>query len=356
MLLFDAHLDLSLNALSWNRDLSEPLHEVREREAGLSDLKGRGCGTVSLPEMRRAGIGFCIATQIGHSVSKHSPAYGWNSPEQAWAQTQGQLAWYRTMEDRGLMSQIRCREELDVHVARCSDGLEGTPLGYVLSLEGADSLLTLDNLERAYAYGLRAVGPAHYGPGRYAPGTGEKGPLEPRGRELLREMERLGMALDVTHLTDEGFDEAMELFGGTVWASHSNCRALVPGQRQLNDSQIKSLADRNAVIGVALDAWMLYPNWTRGETTPESSGLLLESVVEHIDHVCQLTGDFCYSGIGSDLDGGFGTEQTPKDLDTIYDLQRVATMLDERGYSREAIEGIMHGNWLRIVREALPVS
>lgn len=353
MLLFDAHLDLSLNAMSWNRDLSKPLSEVREREQGMTDIKARGTGTVSLPEMRIAEIGICIATQIGHSVSKHSPLYGWNSPELAWAQTQGQLAWYRTMEDRGLMHQITSKTILDDHIKAYSENPSNTPLGYILNLEGADSLLTIDSLEKAYAYGLRALGPAHYGPGRYAPGTGEAGPLEPAGRDLIRAMQELGMALDVTHLTDEGFVEALDLFDGTVWASHSNCRSIIPGQRQLSDEQIRTLVERDAVIGLAFDAWMLYPDWIKGKTTPQESGVVLETAVEHIDHVCQIAGSSRHSGIGSDLDGGFGTEQTPQDVNTIADLQRIAGLLEKRGYSQEDIEGIMHGNWLRIVRTVL---
>jgi len=353
MFLFDAHLDLSMNALSWNRDLSQPLSEIREREQGMSDVKGRGLGTVSLPEMRTAEIGICIATQIGHSVSKNSLVPGWNSPELAWAQTQGQLAWYRAMEERGLMRQICDRAALDEHMSSCSKIGFDSPIGYVLNLEGADSLLTLDYLERAHAYGLRALGPAHYGPGRYAPGTGETGPLEPVGRDLLKAMRELGIALDVTHLTDEGFREALDLFDGVVWASHSNCRSLVPGQRQLNDEQIKALVERDSVIGAALDAWMLVPNWIRGETTPQSSGLLLEAVVAHVDHICQIAGSARHCGIGSDLDGGFGTEQTPQDLNTIADLQKLVGLFERRGYSNEDIEGIMHGNWLRVLREAL---
>lgn len=353
MFLFDAHLDLSMNALSWNRDLSEPLSEIREREQAMSDVAGRGAGTVSLPEMAKAEIGMCVATQIGHSVSKNSLVPGWSSPELAWAQTQGQLAWYRVMEERGLMRQITSQLALDEHMNSYAKGGSQQPIGYVLSLEGADSLLTLGHLERAYAYGLRALGPAHYGPGRYAPGTGETGRLEPAGRELLKEMQSLGMILDVTHLTDEGFAEALDLFAGSVWASHSNCRSLVSAQRQLSDDQIKALIDRDAVIGAAMDAWMLVPNWIRGETTPQSSGLMLTAVADHIDHVCQIAGSARHSGIGSDLDGGFGSEQTPQDLNTIADLQRLVGIFEDRGYEAHDIEGIMHGNWLRALRSAL---
>jgi len=108
-------------------------------------------------------------------------------------------------------------------------------------------------------------------------------------------------------------EQAMDVYEGPVLASHHNCRALVPGDRQLADEQIKKLISRGAVIGTALDAWMLYPNWIRGQTKPEVVGL--EAVADHIDHVCQIAGNVDHAAIGSDLDGGFGTEQTPRDLE-----------------------------------------
>jgi len=353
MLCFDAHLDLAMGAVEWNRDLTLELEQVRRGEEGMTDKSDRGRGTVTLGEMRRGQVGMCVATQIAHSVSPVNPVPGWKSPEIAWAHTQGQLAWYRAMEEAGQMRQITDVAGLDDHAALWqSDPAADAPIGYVLSLEGADSLLTLDHLHRAYGYGLRAVGPAHYGPGRYAPGTGETGPLEPCGRELLAEMRSLDMILDVTHLTDEGFDEALGLFDGPVWASHSNCRALVPAQRQLSDPQIKALIERDAVIGLALDAWMLSPGWVRGETTPQATGLTLEDALAHMDHICQLAGSARHCGIGSDLDGGFGNEQTPLDVGSIMELGRVPALLAKRGFPPSDVEAIMHGNWLRLLRSA----
>ena len=99
MLIFDAHLDLSLNALEYNRDLRLPLADLRKVEAGLTDLQGRSQGTVCFPEMRKAGIGLCVATQIGGCMQPPGPVASWSSPAQAWAMTQGQLAWYRAMEE-----------------------------------------------------------------------------------------------------------------------------------------------------------------------------------------------------------------------------------------------------------------
>jgi membrane dipeptidase len=202
-------------------------------------------------------------------------------------------------------------------------------------------------LERAYEYGLRALGPAHYGEGRYAPGTGTDGGLTPLGRELVVEMDRLGIILDATHLTDDAFWESLDLFTGPVWASHNNCRALVPDQRQFSDEQLKALIERDAVIGAVFDAWMMHPGWKRGTTTPEQADLKIERIVDHIDHICQLAGNTRHCGIGSDLDGGYGTEQTPMDLKSIADLQRLTTILADRGYSQEDVEAIMHGNWIR---------
>ncbi len=103
-LIFDAHLDLSMNAMEWNRDLTQTVMHIREREKGMNDKPDRGNGTVSLPEMRKGKIGICVATLIARFVKPGSPLPGWNSQEQAWAQTQGQLAWYKTMEDAGEMT------------------------------------------------------------------------------------------------------------------------------------------------------------------------------------------------------------------------------------------------------------
>lgn len=352
MLILDAHLDLAMNALEWNRDLSRPIDEIRERERGLSDKPDRGSGTVSLAEMRRGRVGLCVATLIGRYVARDNPLSGWHSQEQAWAMTQGQLAWYRAMEARGEMVPIRDRASLDAQLAAWRSPASDTPIGYVLSLEGADSILTPAHLERAHADGLRAIGPAHYGPGVYAQGTNAIGGVGAAGRELLREMARLGIILDVTHLCDDSLREALDHYAGPLWASHSNCRALVPHNRQFSDEQIGELIQRGAVIGAAFDAWMLKPDWVRGTSTPESAGVTLETVIDHIDHVCQIAGNARHCGIGSDLDGAFGREQCPSDVRTIADLSRIPALLMARGYSGDDIEAIAHKNFVRFLRSA----
>ena len=354
MFTIDAHLDLSMNALEWNRDLMRPLFEINDREKGLTDKPDRAKATVSLPELRKGNIGLVVATQIGRYVSPDNNLPGWHSPEQAWAQTQGQLAWYKAMEDAGEMFQVTNLETLEKHVDLWNDGneLEKKPVGYILSLEGADSLITVSHLENAWRNGLRAVGPAHYGPGRYAQGTDARGKLTAMGHDLLKEMERLNVILDATHLCDDSFWDALNRFNGHVWASHNNCRSLVNHNRQFSDEQILELISRGAVIGAALDAWMMVPNWQRGISNPKEMNCGMEVMIDHIDHICQLVGNADHVGIGSDLDGAFGTEQCPFDLKTIADLVNVPDLFKRRGYSDTDIQNLMHGNWLRFLRKA----
>tara|TARA_Y100001972_G_scaffold128881_1_gene192398 strand:+ start:2516 stop:3604 length:1089 start_codon:yes stop_codon:yes gene_type:complete len=353
-LILDAHLDLSMNAMEWNRDLRWSVTEIRASEAEMKDRPDRGKGTVSFPQLREGNIGIVVGTMIARFTKKTNklPGASWNSPEQAWAQTQGQLAWYEAMEWQGEITSINDLASLEGHLVNWSNDPQNTPLGLIKSLEGADSIISFKHLERAYEKGLRAIGPAHYGPGTYAQGTDASGGIGQKGRDLLKEMERLNIILDATHLCDESFWEAMDHFHGPVWASHNNCRVLVNHHRQFSDDQLKELIDRGAVIGAALDAWMLAPGWIRGKSTPESMNVSMEHVVDHIDHVCQLAGNSLHSGIGSDLDGAYGREQSPKDLDTVADLQKIPEILKSRGYTTVDIENICSANWINFLRRA----
>jgi membrane dipeptidase len=258
------------------------------------------------------------------------------------------------MAERGEMVQITNAAELNAHLKlwEHAEDTSSLPIGFILSLEGADSFFELACVEKAYASGLRAIGPAHYGPGVYAYGTDSSGGLGTKGRALLKEMERLGIILDATHLCDESFFEAMDHFSGPVWASHHNSRTIVPHNRQFSDEQFSILISRGAVIGTALDAWMLTPGWVRGQSTPEKSGVNMEKVVNQIDHICQLAGNSLHAAIGSDLDGAFGTEQSPYDLGTIAGLQKVPEILRQRGYAEEDVANITSKNWIRFLLDA----
>lgn len=351
MIVIDAHLDISWSALNWNRDLTLTVPEVRRWEAGMNE-RNRGTNTVAFPEMRKGEVAVCLATLLARASGLSEPLLDYRNQEIASAMAQGQLAYYRIMESKGHLRMLRDWSSLETHLQEWKSGGNPTPLGFILSMEGADPILSPSHVIEWWNRGLRAVGPAHYGLSAYAHGTGSPGGLTAKGPELLKAMDEVGMILDVTHLADESFWQAVELFHGPVLASHHNCRALVPGDRQLTDDQIRYLIRRDSVIGAAFDSWMLYPAYIPGQT--DNSLVSLEAVIDHIDHVCQLAGNARHSAIGSDLDGGFGTEQSPREVDTIIELQKIPGLLRKRGYREPDIEAIMHGNWIRFFKKALP--
>ena len=349
MFIFDAHLDLAMNALEWNRDLTKSVYQIRESEKGMVDKPDRGNNTVSLDAMRKGNIGICVATQIAGIKNKINPN-GWSSMEQAWAQTQGQLNWYKEMEKNGEMYQIYDLNTLDNQIENWQKETKKKPIGYILSLEGADSIVNIDYLEKSYMLGLRAIGPAHYGPGVYAHGTDSNGSIGQKGKELVKKIEELNLILDVTHLSDTSFWETIEIYNGNLWASHNNCRKFVDHNRQFSDDQIKEIIRRDGIIGVPLDAWMMVPNWIRGKSTPETMGVTLNQMIENIDYICQLSGNSNHVGIGTDLDGAFGIEQTPTDIDTIADLQKIPLMLKKIGFSESDVEKVMNKNFINFLK------
>jgi membrane dipeptidase len=319
MIVIDSHLDLGWSALSWNRDLTLDISEMRKAESGMTD-KHRGANTVSFAEMRKGEIAVCLATVLARVSRLGDPMLDFRSHEIAYAVGKGQLAFYRISEKQGHLKMLRNRRELREHIAKWSSQDHSTlPLGYILSMEGADPIVSPADVTEWWDEGLRVVGLAHYDRSAYAHGTGFSGGLTAKGRELLE-------------------------------ASHNNCRALVPGARQFTDDQIRELIRRDSVIGAAFDSWMLTPGWVLGSTPV--TAVSFENVADHIDHVCQLAGNSQHAGIGSDLDGGFGREQSPHDLDTIADLQALPAILCKRGYSDSDIEGIMHANWVRFFERA----
>lgn len=372
-LIFDSHLDLAWSAVFFNRDLTLPVAGIRARESSMSDERARGKNVLSLPELRRSGVAVCVATVLarGGPLQTVLPTYkrtdlDYATPSLAYAAARGQLAYYELLEAQGFIRMIRTRFELAAHwkewtqaekdesapASRLPPTAYSPPLGIILSMEGTDPIVTPDQACHWYDLGLRAAGLAHYGVGQHAYGTGVTGPLSSSGIELLRTMDDLGMILDVTHLCDESMAQALDYFDGRILASHHNCRALVPGDRQLTDEQIKKIISRGGVIGGALDAWMLYPNWVRGVTQPDV--VSLSNFADHLDRICQLAGDAKHAALGTDLDGGFGNEQTPGDLRIYGDLQNLAGILLSRGYSEADVDGVFHANWLRFFGEALP--
>jgi membrane dipeptidase len=352
MFIVDAHEDIASNVLRHGRDVRLAVDETRRRErervppptnprTGMSDTAMLG-----LPEHRRGGVGLVFATIFVPPGEQ----------EAVTAAGRAQLRYYQELAaqaDAGVRL-VRTRGELegllrDWQAAPASAPGE-RPVGFTLLMEGADPLREPVELEEWYQEGLRLVGLAWHGT-RYAGGTRAPGPLTDRGRALLAEMERLGVVLDTSHLAEESFWQALDMFSGTVIASHSNCRAFVPTDRQLSDDMIRAIAARDGVIGAVLANDFLVHGWTR-----DAPPVTLADVVRHIDHICQLTGSARHCGIGSDFDGGFGVESTPRELDSVADLGLLAGALAAAGYGEDDVAGILGGNWLRLLERALPVS
>ncbi len=349
MIAIDSHLDLSWNALNWGRDLTLPIEQIRRSEAGMKEPH-RGANTVCFPEMRKGQVAICLATVLARASGLKEPLLDYPNQQIASAMARGQLAYYRIMEDAGQMRMLKQWRDVEAHLGEWRSGATvSARIGYILSMEGADPILSVRDLSWWWEQGLRVVELAHYGVSAYAHGSGTTGGLTARGIELLKAMDEVGMILYVTHLADESFTQALDHFKLPVLASHNNCRALVPGQRQFSDEQIRRLIELDAVIGAAFDCWMLFPGYERGKTS--NSQISIATVVDHIDHVCQIAGNARHAAIGSDLDGGFGKEQSPGDLETIADLQKIPALLSRRGYREPDIEAIMHGNWLRFFQK-----
>ena len=357
MLITDAHLDLAWNAMQWQRDLLQSVHTLRAREQFMSG-DGRSQNTVSLPELRRGRVALCFGTVLARVNERGAPDIDYASPAQAYAAGQGHIAYYHALAQQGSIRLITNRAMLDAHIAEwetwdaAHDEIttRTPPPGIIISMECADPILSPEQIGAWHDAGLRVIGPAHYGRGRYVGGTGTDVGFSEAGIKLLNAMERTGMILDVTHLSDEAFWEAMSLYDGPMLASHHNCRALVPHQRQLSDEQIRALLQRDAVIGAAFDIWMLIPDWNFARRSNRQASIA--TVAQHIDHVCQIAGDSLHSAIGSDLDGGFGRESSPFDLDTIADVQKLADALADLDFQDDDIANVMHKNWLRLLRRA----
>lgn len=367
--IIDAHLDIAWNALSFDRDQLLELEELRAREAGMTG-SARGNCTVSIPEMRRANVRACLATVLCRAMPEDIPDLEFEVEQVggrghgpiilredldfanqtiACATGQGQMAYYKLLEEQGYLRLIHSREDLDTLWADPE-----APLGVILSMEGCDPIVEPSQAAWWYGEGLRTACLAHYGPSAYAMGTGGDGPLTSKGRELLREFERLGLILDLVHTADTALEQALEVYQGPVFVSHGNCRELVDHDRQISDKQIRWIAERSGVIGVVLDEWMLVPGYRRGES--DRTRATLEDVADHIDHICAVVGDTDHVGIGSDLDGGFGTEQSPEDVNSIADMQGLEEILGQRGYAEQDIDKIFGANWLRFFRESLRSS
>jgi membrane dipeptidase len=310
-----------------------------------------------------------LTTLLARQEQPIDHSFGWTSPQTCYAMAHAHLAYYRAMERAGYLKMLKTKSDLRSHWDRYTQSEQAleavgvtsaskskiedrVPLGFILTMEGADPVLTPDTIYEFHEAGLRALGLTHYGTNRYGGGTRSEVGLSLDAIELLKHCEQLGITIDVTHLSDVAFWQVIERFGGKIHASHQNARAVCDWQRQFSDDQIKAVIDRGGVLGVALDIIMMQNGYVRGLSKNEAT---LEVAVDQICHVRDLAnGSVAHVGIGTDLDGGYGYEQTPADLNKYRDVQKLVSMLLARGFSEQQVQSVFYGNWLRFFDEALP--
>lgn len=376
MLIVDAHLDLAYNALNYGRDLRRSVAEIRAAEGQTR----RGLATVGFPDMRKGGVGLAFATIFNtpsttpFEILNKEAVY--QTAEDAHHLGMAQLDYYHRLVDeerslRLVTDQASLEEVLashragpvaadidpaDINPADFNPNEEGEEepllIGLVPLMEGADPIREPEEAELWYERGVRLVGLA-WDDTAYCAGAwrdGRRG-LTTAGNELLDVMADLGMVLDLTHMSEVATLEALDRYEGVVVATHSNVRAIVPGERQLSDNQIRRLGERDGVIGVVLFNVFLRAEYQKGK---DKHLVTIEQVVAHVDHICQIIGDAAHVGLGSDFDGGFGAADIPTPLDSIADLPLIAEGLTAAGYAAEDVTNIMGGNWIRTLQQALP--
>lgn len=361
-LIIDSHQDIAWNMLTYGRDYTRSAYETRRVEAGTMTPELNGDCTVGWPEYQRGQVAVVFATLFATPARKKETGDTilYADPQTAHRLYRDQIDFYRKLADShpDQFTLIASRKELDAVIkdwAKPAQEGDGHPVGLVYLMEGADGIRSPHELAEWYDLGLRMIGLAWAGT-QYAGGTSEPGPLTEEGRKLLSAMTDYNFLLDLSHMDEAAALESLDRYEGPVMATHSNCAALMKGaetNRHLPDPVIRGLIERDGIIGLIPFNTFLKVGWLRkkGSRREEVS---LDTLLAHIDYICQLAGDAHHAGIGSDFDGGFGFQSIPHELDTIADLQMIASKLIARGYSEADAENILGGNWLRFLRQHLP--
>jgi membrane dipeptidase len=356
MLLIDAHEDIAWNALTFNRDVRRSAAETRQREANSTTPGYNGNTLLGKEDWISGEVAVIFATLFASPASHSMGAWdsqSYQNAQEAHQAVSAQLDYYHRLTEQDQQFRlIDVESALDavLNTWRDERDPEERLIGLVPLMEGADGIRAPEEVYEWYERGLRIIALAWSG-SRYSGGTHEPGPIKPDGFALMESMADLGMILDLSHLSEQAYFQAIEQYPGVVIASHSNPRRFLPTVRGLSDEMINLLGERDGVVGIIPYNRFMKPGWTAIDRREE---VTLNDIASAIDHVCQITGSVRHVGIGSDFDGGFGVEQTPTGVDTVADLQKLVPLLAERGYDASQVADIFAGNWLRVLRAGLP--
>jgi len=361
MLIVDAHEDLAYNILSFGRDYTQSATDTRAREAGTDVPMHNGDTLLGWPEYQRGQVAVVFSTLFVTPVRRK--VGGWDTQSyqdanQAYSLYSAQLDVYHRLTDEqpDKFRLIQTRGDLETVLTSWTNaGGENHPVGLVVLMEGAEGVRSPDELEEWWARGVRLIGPAWAGT-RFCGGTREPGPMTPEGYALLDGMAGLGFTLDISHMDEQAVLQALEVYPGPIVASHANAKSLLKGtdsNRFLGDRVIQGLLERDGIIGVVPLNSFLQVGWKKGERREQ---VTLQHLVAQIDFICQMAGDARHAGLGSDFDGGFGLQSVPTGIDSIADLQKLAPLLEEKGYTLPEIAAILGENWLAHLRRSLPES
>ena len=349
----DGHLDLAENVTLFGFDLTASVSERRKQENRTTRQ-----ATVSLPELERGGIavvcatvtaGFLAEDVVGVSEDFLPRSAIYRTTEEAEAQALKQIALYETWQHEGRVRLLKSAADLDDHLELWR---EDRKPGLVLLMEGADPIVHVDDLSKWWALGLRMIG-VTYGDTTYGKGVGggsveiRWGGLTDAGFALLDRMAEMGFIWDVSHLAEEGVWQGLDRGFPRVCASHANARALLPTDRHLSDDVIRAISERAGVIGLVLYNGFLDERWRNDKSVVVSLG---DQLRRHAEHIASVGGWPCV-GIGSDLDGGLGLEESPIEIETEADLVKVGDVVPP-----DAREGVLGGNWLAFLRRSLPTT
>ena len=361
-IIVDGHVDLAYNMLKHGRDYTRSAHETRRLEAGSAVVSENGDAIIGWPDYQRGQVAVIFSTLFAAPIrwnTGENKSQVYKTFDEAHALYHEQLLTYHRMTDSApdkfrLVASSRDLNLILDNWNSPSPTEGGHPVGMVVLMEGGEGIRTLSELDEWHELGVRLIGPAWVGT-RYCGGWKEPGPLTDDGRKLLSAMADYNFVLDLSHMDEQAAIEALDIYRGPIVGTHGNCSALLPNSnsnRHFSDRIIEGIIKRDGVVGVVPFNSYLKVGWAVGKN--ERAEVPLSKVADHIDHICQIAGDALHAGIGSDFDGGFGLEDVPEELDTIADLQKVAGVLESRGYSDNDIKAIFGGNWITFLQRAMP--